>query len=248
MPKILKVTISGSFVASDKEIESFNDVVGYMPPLSTEVPQNGIDVISKAEQMINRRYARMWISDAQKEDGIPLYRRVSRVREVFIDSIEDDVCGDDELTYVGKDIMAMSFEELQDLAAAKDLSAIPYSKSGSLAQARRVAFSEYAIHVLGYDKKKYDWRQQGFNPARFQTIVADAAIRLHGHVAQDVEESIDRDMMREEINRASSTKATADSPLSLEQLKAIAKAKGIEYNERIGFDALYKRVYKDQAA
>lgn len=244
--KLLKVTISGSFVAGDKEIESFTAVTGLMPALNTEVPQNGVDVISKAEQMINKRYARIWIGQAVDDAGKPIYKRVGRVREVFVDSIEDE--DDKQLSYVGMSIMDMNFEELQDLAAAKDLIGVPFHKTGSLTQARRVAFSEYAIHVLGLDKDKYDWRQNGFNPSRFAPIIADDKIMERGGEVQDVEESIDRDMLREEIKRVPGAKSTAESPLTLDQLKAVAKAKGIEFNDRIGFDALYKRVYPGKAA
>lgn len=234
--KILKAVISGSFIAGDKETESFDGVVGYLPALDDD----------KAHQMIVRRYAGIWVGQAKDKDGRPLYKRVARVRQCFVDSVED-VEGK-QLSYVGKDIMQMNFEEIQDLAAAKDLAGIPLYKTGSLTHARRVAFSEYAIHVLGMDKKELDWRQLGFNPNKWAAINVDGEIRRSSEVAEEIEDSINQQMAsvgaKPEVKRAQG----AESPLSLEQLKSIAKSKGIDYNANIGFKELYKRVYPEKAA
>lgn len=244
MVNTLKVTISGSFRAGDKDIESYEGVKGIIPALDED----------KANQMIIKRYARIWIGQATKTvNGAeePKYKRVQKVREVFIDSIEEnDENPDAVLSYIGKNIMEMNFEELQDLASAKDLSAVPLYKTGSLTHARRVAFSEYAIKVLGYDEtepktkvKVYDFRATGFNPAKFPSIHADGEIRRSGEHVADIEETIDRERLALQGKAPAVVPDTSKSRLNLDQLKAIADGKNIKYHASIGYDALYKKIY-----
>lgn len=247
MAKILQATISGSFVAGDKQTESFDNVTGFLPNLDMEL--RGTDKISKADQMIIKRYARIWIGKETKDDDTPKYKRVARVREVFIDSIEAGDGDDEQLSYVGKNIMEMTFEELQDLAAAKDLSAIPFYKQGSLTLARRIAFSEYAIKVLELDPKAYDYKLDGFSPARFAPIIADDVIRLSGDVPPSLEESIDREALREELARETPARAGIDgSRMSIEQLRKVAQSKGVEFTSKTSYDTLYKKCYPVAAA
>lgn len=235
--KVLKATISGSFVASDKETESFDGVTGYLPALDSD----------KAQQMITRRYAKIWIGQCKKKNGEPQYKRVARVREVFIDNIVDEP--DKQLSYVGKDIMDMGFEEIQDLAAAKDLAGIPLYKTGSLAIARRVAVSQYLIFVLGMNEKEkngqyiHGWQAAGFNPNNYEPIIVDAEIRRSSDRPAGLEESIDREMFLEEIKQKTGSVPGAESRLTIEQLKAIAQSKKVDFNDKISFKELYKKVY-----
>lgn len=258
--KTLKVVISGSFKATDGEIESFDKVTGVIPRLNTE-PDEG-EQLSKAEQMIIRRYATIWIARVQKKgpDGKTLdegkYKRVQKVRQVFIDSIDDN---DEDptavLSYVGMNILDMNFEELQDLAAANDLSQVPLYKVNSLQHARRVAWSEYAVKVLGLvewldpnaarKQNVYDFRSTGFNPNKHAPIIADEYIRMGGKKREDIEEVI-KSVVDKEINANENTGER--SRLTLEQLKGIADAKNIEYHKTIGYDQLYKKIYSAKAA
>lgn len=254
MSKTLKVTISGSFKASDGDIESFDKVTGIIPALEEE----------KANQMVIRRYAIIWIGQARKNgpDGKPTeepkYKRVQKVRQVFIDSIEEnDEAPKAELSYVGKDILDMNFEEIQDLAAANDLSGVPLYKTCSLQHARRVAWSEYAIKVLGLEEyldpkarkpqNIYDHRTMGFNPKHHEPIVADGRIRRSGEHVADIEETIDRENMAMQGKAKATVVDTTKSRLSLDQLKAIADGKGISYHKSIGYEQLYKKIYSAAA-
>ena len=132
MSNTLKVTISGSYRSANRQIESFDGVVGLMPNLAED----------KATQMAIKRYARIWVSQEKNKDGEPKYKHIANIRQVFVDSIEDNEENPKAvLSYVGKNIMEMNFEELQDLAAANDLNGVPLYKTGSLVTARRIAFS-----------------------------------------------------------------------------------------------------------
>ena len=253
MSKTLKVTCSGSFKASDGDIESFDNVIGFIPAIDED----------KATQMVIRRYAMIWIAQARKmvngkTTDEAKYKRVTKVRQVFIDSIEDNEAAPNaQLSFIGKNIMEMNFEELQDFAAANDLSAVPLYKVGSLVHARRVAFSEYAIKVLqleeyaAEDKNNkqnlYDYRVQGFNPSRFEPLIADELIRRSGKVVQSLEESIDREALVAD-GKLKPGESAKGSRLTMDNLKTIAEQRNISFNKGISYDALYKKIYGAKAA
>lgn len=246
MTKLLEVTISGSFKASDDEIESYDAVVGLIPLLDED----------KAQQMVIKRYAKMWIGQSRKKVAGELtdeakYKRVSRIREVFIDSI-DEVEVDAPLSYIGKDILTLDYEEIQDLAAAKDLAGVPLYKVGSLAVQRRIAYAEYAGQILGVTeldprtKKEVplNWRREGYNPAKLPPITPTAEIeRNQTHVAT-LEETIDTAQLIVNKQMAPSHSGA----MTLDQLKSIAEHKKIPFNANIGYAALYKKIYGEAAA
>lgn len=231
--KLLEVTISGSFKATDDEIESYDGVKCIIPALSTE----------KAEQMVRRRYARMFISKVMKADGeTPRYKRISRLREVFIDSI-DEVESSEPLSYVGKNILEMNAEELQDFAAANDLTAVPLYKVGSIVNARRIAYAAYANDVLGIEPK-LKWTDEDYNPAQLPSIIADTMIHESNVHVAPIEESIDYEQLI--LNKQA--KSSQQSALTMDQLKAIATQKKITFHPNIGYKALYEKVYGDKSA
>lgn len=248
MSKTLKVTCSGSFKASDGDLESFDNVVGIIPALDED----------KAIQMVIRRYGIIWIGRAKKMvSGQPTdegkYKRVMKVRQVFIDSIEENEENPNAvLSYVGKDVMDMNFEELQDFAAANDLSGVPLYKTCSLQHARRVAWSEAARKIHGLVGPEYMWTNQLFKPAQHEPIVADAQVRRAGGHVADIEETIDREALalkqktKEEtaaVRKVSGDASNTDSKLSLDQLKAIADEKKVKYHPTIGYKQLYDKIY-----
>jgi len=250
---LLRATISGSYKASDGDIESFDDVVGILPGLDDE----------KARQQIRKRYARIWVSKAMKKDGEEKkYKTVMKIRTVHIDDVDEaeDLQGK-VLSYVGKDIMQMNAEELQDLAAAKDLTAIPLYKQGDLAHARRVAFAEYAAKILGWtehvinpktgksEEMPISWQREGFNPKNYEPILADEAIRRSDEHVADIEETLDRENLNDLAKRGKAPSTPKEGRrLSMDQLKAIAKEKGITFNGNISYEKLYSRIYKETAA
>lgn len=250
---LLRATISGSYKASDGDIESFDDVVGILPGLDDD----------KARQMIRKRYARIWVGKTLKSNtDEKKYKTVLKIRTVHIDDVDEaeDLEGK-VLSYVGKDILQMNAEELQDLAAAKDLAAIPLYKAADLVHCRRVAFAEYASKVLGWTESAINpktgkmeelpisWSRDGFNPKNYEQILADDVIRRSDEHVADIEETLDRENLNDAA-KAGKLKTTAKegSRLSMEQLKAIAKEKSITYNSNISYEKLYTKIYRDTAA
>lgn len=260
--KTLIVTISGSYRAPNKGIESFEDVTGVMPRMDDD----------KVNQMAIKRYAPIWVQKAKKtENGnqVARYSGFQRIRQVFVDSISDnEEQPDAELSYVGKSIMDMNMEELQDLAAANDLAAVPLYKSGSLTSMRRVAFSEYAIKILDLFEEgttrvamkagakstnKYDWRVPGFNPNKFEPIFADGEVRRQ-RASIDMEEAIEEGLtsVNESMARAPAFNDNGQkqelSRLTMRNLMDIADSKNISYNKNISYGDLHKKLYGTQAA
>jgi len=249
MSNTIKVTISGSYRSANRQIESFDAVTGLMPNLDED----------KATQMAIKRYARIWVSQAKKEDGEPKYKHISNIRQVFIDSIEDNEDKPNaKLSYVGKDIMEMNYEELQDLAAANDLNGVPLYRTGSLITARRIAFSEYAIKVLqleeyeGTDKEEkhnlYDHRTSGFNPKKFEPIIADDIIRRNDRHRISLEDAMHKEAKSVKRKGGKSVDGeVAPTRMTFEQLKSIATQRNIAFNKGISYEVLYKKVYGQAA-
>lgn len=246
MSKTIKVTISGSYRSANRQIESFDGVTGLMPNLDED----------KATQMAIRRYAKIWIPQVKKDDGEPKYKHISNIRQVSVDSIEDNEENPKAvLSYIGKNILEMNFEELQDLAAANDLSGVPLYKLGSLFTARRIAWSEYALKVLQLeeyaptDKKEkfnlYDHRSHGFNPARFEAIVADDKIRRFDKHRVSLEDGIEQEAqpVRRKGGKDVEADASKDSRITFSQLKMLADQRNVTYNKGISYENLYKKVY-----
>ena len=162
------------------------------------------------------------------------------------------------LSYVDKDIMEMNFEEIQDLAAANDLNGVPLYKVGSLTTARRIAFSEYAIKVLEleeYDVKDkaekfnlYDHRTSGFNPKKFEPIIADAVIRRQDSHKLSIEEGIEAEMKPVRRKGGKDVEPTTKARMTFEQLKSVAVQRNVAFNKGISYENLYKKVYGNVAA
>ena len=72
----------------------------FVASLSTEAILEPETVALAAHDFIHSKTA-VFIGDTQKDDGSPMYKRVGRVREVFVDTLEEF---DDPkpLSYVGK--------------------------------------------------------------------------------------------------------------------------------------------------
>ena len=139
------------------------------------------------------------------------------------------------MSYIGKDIKGMTFEELQDLATAKDLRFIPAAKE-DMRVARVRAYATYSERVL---KKTLDWQASDFLDAfaKMPEIIVNDADAL------EIEQKISND---EIIDAEMSSTSTSDDPrtrFTLPELKKLANEKNIAYDQDIGFDDMYKKLY-----
>lgn len=228
--KVWRVTISGTYRNAKKDVFDYSGVEGTVPYIDEDL----------LKQVIVRRYAHMWVAAKKGEK-----ESIHSVRETFIDKQVEDVA---EMSFVGKNIMDMTREELQDMAAAYDLKAIPLFKTG-VRQMQNIAYAQYATHVLKLQPKsdsKDDeraWRlltnqrEDGFNAAKNPPII------VGGETRRDTAEKVSNDEM---IDHQASGKISTD--FSIAELKAIAKAKNIPYSNNISREALYHKLYGESAA
>lgn len=210
-----KVTISGSYRSGKMgEYVDFQGVTGYIPMVSPEL----------AESNIRGRYAAMWITNDEK---YPV--RLSSVREVYIDELTPSEA---EFTYVGKDIRELTYEELQDLATAKSLRGIPLYKKGGLRQAQILAYGEYSEKVL---RNKVNVKDSEFNLQTAPKIVVDGDTKSFAPKALTLEESIKKESEPEQPK--------SKSRLSIDDLKAAAKQKGLTLNGDETAEQIHKMVF-----
>lgn len=187
--KAYKVSISGTYRAADREYIDYDKIEGYIPFTDYD----------HAEAMVRKRYALMWITKDERYK-----KRVQTVREVYIDSIEEVEA---EFSFVGKNILDLNYEELQDLATAKDLRAVPLYKKGGIRQAQTVAYAHYSEKVLGVE---VDYKEVGFNIAKEPPIFADAGAERHVIAPLTNEQVID--MEQKSTNAKDGVKKTISRP------------------------------------
>lgn len=200
--KAYKVTVSGSYRTVDNDYIDYSGLTGFIP----------FNEQWKVEQAAIKRYAYMWLVDSGK-----FPKKAKSMREVYID---DMVETEHDFTFVGKNIIDLNFQELQDLAVCKDLTAIPTYKKTSLREAHNAAYEEYANKVLG---RTVDRKAEGFNVTKQPPIKVS-------------EEWVDNTL-------PDVPPPTNGSEYSLSELKKIAKDRKIPYGPNTGYDTLYKKLF-----
>lgn len=214
--KALKVTISGSYRTADFKVVDFSNLSGFIPMQDEEI----------ATMHIRGRYARIWIMNEPKYS-----QRLYSVRECYVDNLE--ACEHD-FSYLGKDIRAMTQDELQDLATVKDLRIIPLYKVTSERHARTLAYAAYSEQIL---KEPVNYKVQGFNLTKQPPIVVtDSSWR------RDTTKKLTNDevMDGESIIGQEETRETSLTRTDLEQL---ARNQNIEFHPKISDAKLYERIY-----
>lgn len=210
-----KVKISGTFRTGNKEYRDFQDVVGYIPLVDREF----------AEAMIRRRYAKMWITISGKYKD-----RVQSMRSTYIDELEPCQY---EFSYVGKDIKDMTYEELQDLATAKDLRAVPLYKAGGLREGHIRAYAAYSKAILQEDIGEKD---PGFNFAKLPPMIIDDSVIRNPEVSMDVD-----DVIKSEVQGKPA--AVAKVEVTRAEMEALAKARKIAFHPAISDAKLYDKIF-----
>lgn len=218
--KAYKVKISGSYKGHENEIFDFTGLEGVVPYNTEEI----------AKQHIKGRFVSMWILKNPE-----VYKnRLQKTREVYYDVELVDSVTTAEFSYVGKDVKQMTWEELQDLAIANDLKAVPLYKKMSLRQAQEISYADYYLRTTG---KVLDRKAKDYNYSRLKPLIADDKIRQNKTKTMTNEEVIEREQHITDLE------SSVDTSLSLDDLKAIADEKNIPYHATIGRAALYKKLY-----
>lgn len=229
--KVWAVTISGSYRKAKKDVVDYSDISGFIPLVDEEI----------AVQMARKRYAAMWVvTSGEYKD------RLESIREVHIDEMKP-VLMKGKFSYVGKNIIDMNWEELQDFAVANDLRTVPLYKKGSIRNAQNIAYAAYAKDVLGWkpkgntelEKEKWkllcDSKTLNFNIVKNPPIIATDTMRA------DNSQKISNDEMIEMEQK--SARGSIKSTLTLSELQAIASSKNIPYEDGVDAETLYNLIY-----
>lgn len=152
--------------------------------------------------------------------------RFNARRSVYIDSIEK-VSG--QPSCIGKDIKVLSWDELQELAVLKHLCRIPLTHAVNIRSARETAYLEYSDKILN---NKIDTNRKDYSFAELPALVVQAEGVAEEDVKKSNEEVISQ--VQEETGE-----------FTLDELKTLAKEKGIEHPTKIGYNRLYRLVFPD---
>ena len=219
MAKVYKVTISGSYRTDEiGKYADYQDVQGIIPFCDADI----------AKMHVIRRYSTMWI----KKNPQKYPRRLNSMRQCFVDGLDE---AEGELSFIGKDIKKMSWEELQDLACAKDIREIPFFQKGSLRTAQEKAYQLYSAQVL---KSPIDTNKDDYNFGKLPPLFVGSISRRDDTVKLTNDEVLDMEQDK---------KVSPKQALSLVELKQIADAQDIKYHPSVSYDKLYERVFKKVA-
>ena len=218
---MLKVTVSGDYRTSggkEGNVVDFESVTGLMP--DCDLDENGI------LSHVKVRYLGKWIKEDKRYTA-----RFADARTTYIDKIEA-VSG--APSCIGKNIKDLSWDELQDLAVLKNLLRIPLVHSTDLRAARETAYLQYAKHILMND---IDTKKESYNFLKLPAII----VTHDGIVAAAEEQKSNEAMIASE--QEASVVDTNDTTFTLEELKKIAKERGVKYPPAIGQKKLYDLLF-----
>jgi hypothetical protein len=176
--KAWEITISGSYKNDNNEVVNYEGIKGIIP-------------LCPEDQLMfyAQRYEKMWIA---ADERYPV--RYNKRHQTFVDDMKKI---SHEFSYIGKDISEMTWEELQDLACAKGLNAIPHFQVGSLRSQRETAYREYAAKILREELAT------PFNLTKASPIYPDANIRVWEGGKADPEAQMQNDFGDHEADEES---------------------------------------------
>ena len=223
MDKMLEFTISGSYKTAQKDIIDFENIKGVVPFQDEDV----------AMMHVRSRYAARWIKEAKLGSETRYPERIQRVREVHIDDIKETT---GVLSFAGKNIKDLTFEEIQDLCVAFDLRRVPLYKASDLRNSRLMAYVDYTEKVLKHEPVKYN--AEGFNFAKLPAII------IGGGTRREAEKKVtNEDIINAEMNSTSEPKST----LTKADLIAIGKEKDITFGPNTSYDTMYQKLFGQAA-
>lgn len=213
---MLKVTVSGDYRTSGKsgsDIVDFEGVVVIMPECHEDfIMPNVQNRLLQIAIKGDKRYT----------------QRFEMFRTVYIDKVEK-IAG--QPSVVGKNIKELSWEELQELACYKNLRIIPAYRATDLRYAREAAYIEYSKHILG---KEIDKEAKGYNFVELPDLFVDGSDKKAASPKQKTNEDA--------LNDEQDNKGSEDKTFTLEELKKIAKEKGIKLPANVSYDKAFKLV------
>lgn len=209
---MLKVTISGDYRTSGGahgDIIDFEGVVGVMPECDEAMIQSHV----------MNRFVGAWIKASGKYAA-----RFNSRRTCYVDKVEK-IAG--KPSCIGKDIKALSWDELQELAVVKNLLQIPLTHATDIRAARETAYLQYSEKILG---KKIDTNTKKYNYAELPKLVVEA-------------EGVAEPEAKLSNSEAIAGAQEESGEFTIEELRKLAKEKGIEFHHASGYKKLYELVF-----
>lgn len=223
----LEFTVSGCYYDSRKETVDFEDIKIRIPGDDEEI----------GEMHVMSRYMAKAIRSELNKNGDPKFpKRVEKIRQVFVDDV---VSTTGKLSFVGKNIKDLSVDEMQDLAAYKDLRFIPLPNAGLSKRDMLIrAYVAYCEIVL---RRKIKYQEDGFNFAKLPAIILDGSGRI------EVGEKItNEEMITQEQTATTTGYGQKDNPrdrFTIEELKTLADSKSVRYSADVEFKELYSQLF-----
>lgn len=168
---------------------------------------------------VMNRFVGIWLKADKRYPA-----RFNSLRSVYVDGIER-IKGTPSC--IGKNIKELSWEELQELAVAKHLLRIPLIQATDIRTARETAYLEYSEKILG---KKINVNNPEYSYAKLPALVVSSDGIADDEPTQTNEEAI---AQAQEENKE----------FTLDELRKLAKDKGIEFHPRTGYAKLYSMVF-----
>lgn len=215
--KALKVTISGTYKDSANEIKEYEKLSGTIPFCDE----------GKAHQACINRYSKIWISNKHTMPKL--------IREVYLDSIKEV---DAEFSFIGKDIKEMNMVELQDLAVYLDLK-LPEYKKTSLRNSRLKALEIYLLKIKAVPQDKVALVMSNQFADLPKCVIGAKEVKK---VNDKEEVDLSSELEKYGVKMTNSEK---EQEYTLEDLRNIAKAKGINHHPNIGYDKLHAKVFAE---
>lgn len=219
----LVVTVSGDYRTGTKvgsDVIDFEGVVGKMP----DCPEDFIMF------HVQNRMLPIWIKADKRYP-----QRFEMMRTVYIDKVERV---QSVPAIIGKNIKELSWEELQELAVLKNLRHIPPYRSTDLRSAREVSYLEYSEHILG---NKINVSEKNYNYADLPALIIDGG----GKKASNPKLKTNEDAISHE-QESKETISDSEDTFTLDELKKLAKKKGIKLPANVSYDRAYEIVIADK--
>lgn len=214
--KAYKIKFSGSYKANNDDIYNYNDITVYVPYMDYDL----------ALFHARGRLLPIALNSLNRKEGQQVtLNNIKKIRDSYDDEVEET---EHTFSFEGKDIRKLNFEEIQEVATKYDLRAVPLYKSGSLRSQLNALYGEYSNKIR---HEPLNYKEEGFNIMDYPPIIAADEYSIKREIKTPQLEQ-DRDKPREKLVTH-----------SLDELKAIADAKGIKYHHRTGYDSLYSKIY-----
>lgn len=214
MSKMRKCIISGVFRTGQAHMAQKVDFDGVV----------GYMPVGNEENILSHilyRIGAQWI----KDDARYAEKRCEVIEQVFVDNGKNSKgeIVDYKNPIIGKSLKDLNWPELQMFAIHHNLLGIPVPNQCSLRDAKEKAYKEY------YSKVK----MMGIGNMSYNDL--PDIITSEDDIAVDNEEKISN----EEILNSSNP----DSEYTIEQLKEMAKQRGIDFHPNIGYKKLYEKLF-----